>query len=397
MSEPTSDSRAFPTIPRTLLPQDGRFGSGPSKVRPEQALAVSRAGHTLLGTSHRQPPVRALVQQIRQGISELFALPAGYEVVLGNGGSTAFWDVAVSCLIRRRAQHLVCGEFSAKFAGASASAPFLLPPDVVESAPGTVPEPVLNADVDVYAWPHNETSTGAVLPVQRVPGSAEHGALTVIDATSAASGIPVNISETDVYYFAPQKGFAADGGLWLAIMSPAAIERAESIAAHMQAGAADRVIEPGTVGPRWIPASLSLLTAITNSRQDQTYNTPAIATLVLLAEQLTWLAENGGLTWATSRCAQSAATLYGWAERTSWAAPFVTEPINRSPVVGTIDLDSTIDASWVTKALRHNGIIDTDPYRKLGRNQIRVGMFPAVSPDDITALTACVDYVVGKI
>jgi phosphoserine aminotransferase len=371
------------TIPADLLPRDGRFGSGPSKVRPEQAQAVADAGRWLLGTSHRQAPVREIVARVRRGLAELFTLPDGYEVVLGNGGSTLFWDVAAFGLVRNRAQHLVCGEFSAKFATAT-TAPFLTPPDVVESAPGTVPSPRALTGIDVYAWPQNETSTGAVLPVRRVPGTAPGaggGPLVVVDATSAAAGVPVDVGETDVYYFAPQKGFASDGGLWFALLSPAALGRAAELAA----------------GDRWIPAGLSLQTAIDNSRLDQTYNTPAIATLLMMAEQLDWLLARGGLGWSTARCADSASRLYGWAERTEWATPFVADPTHRSPVVGTIDLAATIDAAAVAAALRANGIVDVEPYRRLGRNQLRVGMFPAVDPDDVEALTACVDHVVERL
>ncbi len=372
------------TIPGHLLPADGRFGSGPSKVRPEQVRAVTEAGRTLLGTSHRQDPVRQLVGRLRAGLAELFDLPDGYQVVLGNGGSTLFWDVAAFGLIRERAQHLVCGEFSAKFAAATGAAPFLADPDVVESDPGTVPAPRALAGVDVYAWPHNETSTGAVLPVGRVPGTrpaAAGGPLVVVDGTSAAAGAPVDVSQSDVYYFAPQKGFASDGGLWFALMSPAALDRAAELAA----------------GGRWIPASLSLQTAIDNSRLDQTYNTPALATLVMMAEQVDWLLARGGLAWSTARCADSASRLYGWAERTTGTTPFVADPAHRSPVVGTIDFDRGIDAAEVAKVLRDNGVVDVEPYRKLGRNQLRVGMFPAVDPDDVEALTRCVDHVVGRL
>ncbi|MGL5858327.1 MAG: phosphoserine transaminase [Angustibacter sp.] len=372
-------------IPPALLPRDGRFGSGPSRVRPEQVAAVAAAGRSLLGTSHRQAPVRGLVAQVRRGLAELFALPDGYEVVLGNGGSTTFWDVATTCLVRERAQHLVCGEFSAKFAAATADAPFLAAPDVVESPPGTVPAPHA-AQVDVHAWPHNETSTGAVLPVDRVPGTAastDGGPLVVVDGTSAAAGVPIEVSRTDVYYFAPQKGFASDGGLWLALLSPAAVARADEL--------------ESSSAQRWVPASLSLRTAIANSRQEQTYNTPSIATLVMLAEQVDWLLARGGLAWSTARCARSAAVLYDWAERTRWVTPFVTDPAHRSPVVATIDLDDAIDAAGVAATLRHNGIVDVEPYRKLGRNQLRIGMFPAVDPDDVEALTACVDHVVERV
>ncbi|GAB3685556.1 phosphoserine transaminase [Angustibacter aerolatus] len=371
-------------IPEHLLPVDGRFGSGPSKVRPEQAQAVADAGRHLLGTSHRQAPVRALVGRVRAGLSELLRAPDGYEVVLGNGGSTTFWDVATLGLVRDRAQHLVLGEFSAKFAQATAAAPFLAEPHVVRSEPGTRPDPVADPDVDVHAWPHNETSTGVVLPVQRVAGTAapdDGGPLVLVDATSAAAGVDVDLAQCDAYYLAPQKGFASDGGLWFALLSPAAIERAREL---------------GGSG-RWVPESLSLTTAIDNSRLDQTYNTPAIATLLMMAAQLDWLLGNGGLSWAAARTADSASRLYGWADRSDYATPFVADPTHRSPVVGTIDLDDSIDAAEVAKQLRHNGIVDTEPYRKLGRNQLRVGMFPAVDPSDVEALTACVDHVVAHL
>jgi len=369
------------TIPASLLPADGRFGSGPSKVRPEQVQALADVGGTLLGTSHRQAPVRSLVRRVRTGLAELFALPDGYEVVLGNGGSTAFWDVASLELVRERSQHLVLGEFSAKFATATRDAPFLADPVVVESPAGSRPAPVADETVDAYAWPHNETSTGVFVPVRRVPGTAhsrDGGPLVLVDGTSAAAGVPVDVAEADAYYFAPQKGFASDGGIWFALLSPQAVERAEQLAAS----------------GRWVPASLSLTTAVANSRQDQTYNTPAIATLVMMAEQLGWLLNQGGLAWATARTADSAARLYGWAERTPWACPFVSNPEHRSPVVGTIDLDESIDAKAVAATLRHNGIVDVEPYRKLGRNQLRIAMFPAIDPADVEALTACVDHVV---
>jgi phosphoserine aminotransferase len=369
------------TIPAHLLPADGRFGSGPSKVRPEQAQAVADAGRTLLGTSHRQAPVRELVGRVRAGLSELFALPDGYEVVLGNGGSTLFWDIATSCLVSHRAQHLVLGEFSAKFAAATTAAPFLADPSVLESPAGRRPQPYAQDGIDVHAWPHNETSTGVWVPVQRVPGtphSRDGGPLVVVDGTSAAAGLAVDVSQTDVYYFAPQKGFASDGGLWLAFLSPAAVERAEQIA----------------TSDRWIPAGLDLMTAVTNSRLDQTYNTPAIGTLLMMDAQISWLAENGGLAWSTARCADSASRLYGWAERTSYTTPFVADPESRSAVVATIDFTDDVDAASVAATLRRNGIVDVEPYRKLGRNQLRIAMFPAIEPDDVEALTACVDYVV---
>jgi phosphoserine aminotransferase len=371
-------------IPAHLLPADGRFGSGPSKVRPEQVEALAAVGRTLLGTSHRQAPVRSLVGRVRRGLADLFRAPDGYEVVLGNGGSTAFWDVAAFCLVRERAQHLAFGEFSAKFAAVTAAAPFLGEPTVVRAEPGALARPYAEDGVDVHAWPHNETSTGVMAPVRRPDGvapAADGGPLVVVDATSGAGGLPVDLGEADVYYFAPQKCFASDGGLWLALMSPAALARVEEVAAS----------------GRWVPDFLSLPTAIENSRKDQTYNTPAIATLVMLAEQVDWLNGNGGLPWATARTADSASRLYGWAEKRDWATPFVADPDARSRVVGTIDLDAAVDAAAVAQVLRANGIVDVEPYRKLGRNQLRVAMFPAVDPDDVEALTQCVDHVVGAL
>jgi phosphoserine aminotransferase len=325
--------------------------------------------------------VRALVRQVRDGLATFFALPDGYEVVLGNGGSTAFWDAATLCLVRERAQHAAFGEFGAKFAAATSRAPFLAPSTVRTAEPGDLATPSLEAGVDLYAWPQNETSTGVVAPVRRVPGSREQDALIVIDATSAAGGVTVDVAETDAYYFAPQKSFASDGGLWLAVLSPAAVARIEEVESS----------------GRWIPEFLSIRTALTNSRLDQTLNTPAIATLVLLAEQLEWMLGQGGLTWAAARTAESARHLYGWAESRDWATPFVVDPAHRSPVVGTIDLDAEIDAALVARVLRENGVVDVEPYRKLGRNQLRVAMFPAVEPEDVRALTACVDHVVDHL
>ncbi|WP_448631354.1 phosphoserine transaminase [Cellulomonas soli] len=369
------------TIPADLLPRDGRFGSGPSKVRRAQVDALASVGTTLLGTSHRQAPVRALVGRVRSGLSELFGAPDGHEVVLGNGGSTAFWDIATLCLVEQRSQHAVFGEFGAKFASAARRAPFLGTPTVHEAPAGSVALPVHEDGVDVYAWPHNETSTGVVAPVRRVAGSADDGALTLVDGTSAAGGLDVDVAQTDVYYFAPQKSFASDGGLWLAVASPAAVERAARIEA----------------GGRWVPEFLSFSTAVASSRLDQTLNTPALATLVLLAEQLDWMLEQGGLAWAAARTATSAAHLYGWAEARDWATPFVTDPQARSSVVGTIDLAPEIEAPTVAKILRAHGVVDVEPYRKLGRNQLRVAMFPAVEPEDVLALTACIDHVVDHL
>ena len=367
-------------IPADLLPADGRFGSGPSKVRPEQISALAAVGRTLMGTSHRQAPVRAVVERVRNGLAEMFAAPDGYEVVLGNGGSTAFWDLATFSLIQDRAQLCAFGEFGTTFARAVQDAPFLAEPTVRTGAPGTLVTPEPQDRVDTYAWPHNETSTGVAAPVRRPEGTADE-ALVLVDATSGAGGLPVDLAETDVYYFAPQKCFASDGGLWLAICSPAAIERAQTIAA----------------GGRWIPSFLSLTTALANSRLQQTLNTPAIATLVMLAEQIDWMLAQGGLAWATARTAESSAHLYGWAEARDWATPFVTDPAARSQVVGTIDLDASIDAAAVCAVLRRNGVVDVEPYRKLGRNQVRVAMFPAVDPADVRALTACIDHVVDRL
>ena len=367
-------------IPAQLLPGDGRFGSGPSKVRPDAVAALAATGAGYLGTSHRQSGVKDVVRRVRTGLTELFSLPTGYEVVLGNGGTTAFWDVAVFNLIRERSQHVSFGEFSAKFAAAATSAPFLGDPTVVSSAPGTHPQPRPESGVDAYALTHNETSTGVAMPIRRVTG-ADADALVLVDATSGAGGLPVDIGETDAYYFAPQKGFGSEGGLWLALMSPAAIERVAQIQA----------------GGRWVPAFSDLQIAIDNSRLDQTYNTPALATLFLLAEQIDWFNAQGGLPWATERTADSAGRLYTWAEKSPFAAPFVIDPAQRSNVVGTIDFDDAINAADIAKALRANGIVDTEPYRKLGRNQLRIAMFPAVEPDDVEALTACIDHVVTQL
>jgi len=368
------------TIPAGLRPADGRFGCGPSKIRPEQLTALAGPGAALLGTSHRQAPVRSLVQRIREGLAELFSLPVGYEVVLGNGGTTAFWDIAAFGLVDRRSLHLSFGEFSAKFAKATAAAPWLDAPVVIESAPGTYPAARGEAGVDAYALTHNETSTGVAMPVGRVPG-ADPGALLLVDATSGAGGLPVRPGEFDVYYFAPQKSFGSDGGLWIALMSPAALTRAEHLAS----------------GGRYIPEFFSLPVAISNSRLQQTYNTPSLATLVLLADQVYWLLSQGGLDWAVARTADSSARLYEWAEKAPYAAPFVASPEQRSQVVGTIDFDAAVDAAAVAAALRANGIVDTEPYRKLGRNQLRIGMFPAVDPADVQALTACIDYVIERL
>ena len=368
------------TIPDSLKPADGRFGAGPSKVRVEALQALAGTGTSLLGTSHRQAPVKNLVGRVREGISDLFSLPEGYEVVLGNGGATAFWDIATFGLIRERSQHLSFGEFSSKFATAAKAAPFLGEPTVIKSDTGTRPSPEAEAGVDVYAWAHNETSTGVMAPVRRVDG-ADDGALVLVDATSGAGGLPVDISQADAYYFAPQKNFASDGGLWIAVMSPAALERAAEIAAT----------------DRWVPAFLDLPTAIDNSTKNQTYNTPSVATLFLMAEQLDWVNGQGGLDFAVGRTTDSSSRLYTWAEKTAYTTPYVANPAERSLVIGTIDFDDAVDAAAVAKTLRANGIVDVEPYRKLGRNQLRVAMFPAVDPADVEALTACIDHVVEKL
>jgi phosphoserine aminotransferase len=376
-------------IPAHLKPADGRFGCGPSKVRPEALARLAADGAALMGTSHRQAPVKGLVGEIRAGLAELFSAPAGYEVALGNGGATAFWDAAAFGLIENRALHLAFGEFSQKFATVTAEAPFLGEPTVVKAEPGSAPggeqlQAALAATggeddpVDAIAWAHNETSTGVMAPVLRPAGA--DGALVLIDATSGAGGLPLDASQADAYYFAPQKSFAGDGGLWVALLSPAAQERIAQIAAS----------------GRWIPAFLSLATALENSVKDQTYNTPAVATLFLLADQIRWMLDHGGLDWCVARTSESSSHLYDWAQRTAYTTPFVTAPANRSLVVGTIDFDDAIDAALLAKTLRTNGIVDVEPYRKLGRNQLRVGMFPAVEPADVQALTACIEFVIER-
>ncbi|MDP9433462.1 MAG: phosphoserine transaminase [Actinomycetota bacterium] len=365
-------------IPANLLPADGRFGAGPSKVRLEALTGLAATGDTLMGTSHRRPAVKSVVHRVREGLTELFGLPEGYEVVLGNGGSTAFWDLATFSLIRERSQHLTFGEFGSKFAKAARTAPHLGETTVLDSEPGTHPVPVGSPGVDAYCWPQNETSTGVAAPVARVSG-ADEDALLLIDATSAAGGMAVDLTQCDAYYFAPQKCFASDGGLWLALLSPAAVARSAELA------------------DRWKPAFLDLQIAIDNSRQDQTYNTPAVATLWLLADQIAWINERGGLAWAAERTADSASRLYGWAEKSAFATPYVTDPGQRSQVVGCIDFDESVDAAQVAKILRANGILDTEPYRKLGRNQLRIAMYTAIDPADVEALTACIDYVVEQL
>ncbi len=371
-------------IPAELKPSDGRFGSGPSRIRPAQLEHLAATGRTLMGTSHRQKPVKELVGRIRAGVRELLRLPEDYEVALGNGGTTAFWDAATAGLVRERALHLTYGEFSSKFAACTRAAPFLADPLVIEAPAGDAPEPVADPSADVIAWAHNETSTGVMLPVARPEGAEE--ALVLIDATSGAGGLPVSIEQADAYYFAPQKGFASDGGLWLALLSPAAVERIAELSDA----------KPGVGPARWIPEFLSLATALENSRKDQTYNTPAIATLFLLADQLDWMLDRGGLDGMVARTTDSSRILYGWAEHQPQATPFVADPAKRSLVVGTIDFSDEVDAAALAATLRANGIVDVEPYRKLGRNQLRIAMFPATDPADVEALCACIDWVLER-
>jgi len=371
-------------IPTSLLPADGRFGAGPSKVRPEAVEALSAASGTYLGTSHRQKTVKDVVGSLRAGLASLFSLPEGYEVVLGNGGTTCFWDAATFGLIERHSQHLSFGEFSSKFAAAAAAAPHLDEPEVITSEVGTHPVPVARDDVDLYAFTHNETSTGVMMPILRPAGAAapaDGGGLVAVDATSGAGGLRVDPLEFDAYYFAPQKCFGSDGGLWVALLSPAAVERIGAIAAT----------------GRWVPASMDLTIALDNSRLDQTYNTPALATLFLFDDQVRWFNENGGMEFSAGRSDRSAEILYTWAESSGFATPFVARDEDRSHVIGTIDFDDAIDAAQVAKVLRANGIVDTEPYRKLGRNQLRIAMFPAIDPDDVAALCACINHVVGAL
>ncbi|WP_395110139.1 phosphoserine transaminase [Actinomadura sp. SCN-SB] len=377
----TESAKPAIVLPDDLKPADGRFGCGPSKVRAEQLAALAGSGATYMGTSHRQKPVKSLVGRVRAGMSQLFSPPEGYQVLLSNGGTTAFWDAAAFGLVRSRSQHLSFGEFSSKFAKVTKGAPWLEDPSVIASDPGTHPLPRAEDGIDVYALTHNETSTGVAMPIKRPAGASAEEALVLVDATSGAGGLPVDVSETDVYYFAPQKSFAADGGLWVALASPAALARIEEIASS----------------GRYIPEFLNLRTAVDNSAKDQTYNTPAVATLLLLAEQVEWMNEQGGLAWTTARTADSAQRLYTWAEKSSFATPFVADPAQRSNVVGTVDFTDEVDAAAVATTLRANGIVDTEPYRKLGRNQLRIGMFPAVDPSDVEALTACIDYVVERL
>ncbi len=363
-------------IPDELKPRDGRFGCGPSRVRPEQIESLAIDAPLYMGTSHRQPTVKSVVGHIREGLSTLFSLPDGYEVVLGNGGSTCFWDAATFGLIKERSQHLVFGEFSSKFAKAAKLAPHIGDPEVIESAYGSHPDPILNIDIDAYCLTHNETSTGVAMDIARPGGRSE--AFVLVDATSAAGGLRVDASEFDVYYFAPQKCFASDGGLWIALMSPAAVDRIENMT-------------------RWTPAFLDLKIALENSRLDQTYNTPALATLHMLANQIDWMLSGGGLEWSASRCDRSAEIIYSWAESSGYARPYVENPAHRSHVVATIDFVDSVDAAEVAKTLRANGIVDTEPYRKLGRNQLRVGMFPSVDPEEVASLCSSIGYVVGAL
>ncbi len=365
-------------LPAELLPGDGRFGAGPSKIPTARLDTLAATGDTLMGTSHRQAPVKNLVGRVREGLAGLFSLPEGYQVVIGNGGATAFWDIAAFGLIREKSQHLSFGEFSAKFASSVKAAPWLTEPSVITAEPGSRPSAQPEAGVDAYAWAHNETSTAVMAPVVR-PEGADDGALVLVDATSGAGGLPVDLTEVDVYYFAPQKCFASDGGLWFALMSPAALERAAEIAAS----------------GRYIPPFFDLPTAIDNSAKNQTYNTPSVATLFLMAEQLDWMNAEGGLAGMVARTSRSAAALYDWAEASPWATPYVADPAHRSLVIGTIDFDDSIDAAAIAKILRSHGVVDTEPYRKLGRNQLRIAMYPAVDPDDVAALTRCIDHIVG--
>ena len=365
-------------IPIDLLPRDGRFGAGPSKVRLEQLQSLVDSGSSFLGTSHRQATVRNKVGEVREGLGALFNLPEGYEVLLGNGGTTCFWDAATFHLVSERSQHLSFGEFSSKFASAVKEAPHLLEPQVITSPTGTHPRAIATDGVDLYALTHNETSTGVMMPIERPEGAT---GLVAVDATSAAGGLLVDPSQFDCYYFAPQKSFASDGGLWLAICSPAAIERIETLSSS----------------GRWTPAFFDLKIALDNSRLNQTYNTPALATIHLLASQIKWFNDNGGLEFSAGRSRQSAEILYTWAEASDFATPFVANSVERSNVVGTIDFADEVDAALVAKILRSNGVLDTEPYRKLGRNQLRIAMFPSVDPADVASLCACINYIVGNL
>jgi phosphoserine aminotransferase len=375
MSPAPTTNATSARIPADLKPADGRFGCGPSRVRPE-ALARLAERSDVMGTSHRQAPVKDLVGRIRGGLGKLFALPDGYEVAIGNGGTTAFWDSAAAWLVRERALHLTFGEFTSKFAKVTAGAPFLAEPIVIDAEPGDAPEPATDPSADVLAWAHNETSTGVAVGVERPADAGD--SLVLVDATSGAGGLPLDPTQADAYYFAPQKTFGSDGGIWLALLSPAAIARIEEL------DGTDR---------RWQPSFLSLRLAVENSRKDQTYNTPAVATLLLLADQIEWFGSEGGLDWCVERSRASSDHLYGWAEASELATPFVSDAAKRSPVVGTIDFSDSVDAKALAATLRANGIVDTEPYRKLGRNQLRIGMFPTTDPADVAALTASIDWV----
>ena len=368
----------FPTLPADLIPADGRFGCGPSKVRPEQLQAIVDGGRDIIGTSHRQPAVKNLVGSVREGLADLFSLPEGYEIILSLGGATAFWDAATFGLIEKKSGHLSYGEFSSKFAKASKQAPWLDEPTIVEAPAGDAPEPQAMEGCDVIGWAHNETSTGAMVPIVRPEGS--DGSLIVIDATSGAGGLPVDIADTDGFYFSPQKCFDSDGGLWFAAMSPAAMER---IAKIKNSG-------------RFIPAFLDLQTAVENSLKNQTYNTPAVGTMLMLDNQVKWMNDNGGLDGMVKRTTASSDALYSWAQNRAETTPYVTDEAKRSLVVGTIDFDDSVDAAVLAKVLRANGILDVEPYRKLGRNQLRIGMFPAIDSQDIVTLTKAIDHVLDS-
>ena len=365
---------AEPRIPSARLPSGPRFGCGPSRIRREVVASLSEPG-SVMGTSPRQPPVRHVVAAIREELSTLYDLPAEYEVALGNGGATLFWDMATVSLVEKCAATGVYGEFTKKFSSVLQGAPFLADPAVFQAPPGELALPQALGEIDAYAWAHNETSTGVVAPIRR-PDEIDENSLVLVDATSAVGGVAADVAQTDAYYFSPQKNLSSDGGLWLAILSPAAIERSERL----------------TTSARWVPQMLDLSVAVKNSRADQTLNTPALATLVMLEAQCRWLLDKGGMTWAASRTASTSGILYRWAEDNPLTTPFVTDPALRSPVVVTIDIDKSVDATQLCARARENGILDIEPYRKLGRNQIRVATFSSIEPGDIEALTACLDW-----
>ena len=366
------------TVPVELLPADGRFGSGPSKVRTESLLELSASGASYMGTSHRQSTVRSVVAKVREGLQTMFRLPDDYEILLGVGGASAFWDAATFGLIRKKSQHLVFGEFSEKFAAAAERAPHLEPPQRIASDFGSHPEIKPNPAVDVYALTQNETSTGVAMPIARPRGT---NGIVVVDATSAAGGILVEPAHFDVYYFSPQKAFGSDGGLWIALCSPSGISRINAIAAS----------------DRWIPRFLDLQKALTSSREDQTYNTPGLATLFLLKKQIDSMIELGGLNWAAERCQQTSGFLYNWAERSTFAEPFVGDPAQRSPTVVTLDIIDDLPAELIETVLRENGVIDTFGYRSLGRNQLRIACFPNIEPSDVQKLTQAIDFIVDQL